>query len=41
LHSRTVEDQLDSVRKYEAAGAFGAEIKVVPVEAAAEISRRT
>ena len=32
---------LDAVRKYEAAGAFGAEIEVVPVEVAQEISRRT
>ncbi len=32
---------LDAVRKYEAAGAFGAEIEVVPVEVATEISRRT
>jgi len=32
---------LESVRKYEAAGAFGAEIEVVPVEVADEISRRT
>jgi 3-methyl-2-oxobutanoate hydroxymethyltransferase len=31
----------DSVRRYEAAGAFGAEIEVVPVEVADEISRRT
>ena len=32
---------LEAVRKYEAAGAFGAEIEVVPVEVAQEISRRT
>jgi 3-methyl-2-oxobutanoate hydroxymethyltransferase len=32
---------LDAVRKYEAAGAFGAEIEVVPVEVASEVSRRT
>ena len=32
---------LDAVRKYEAAGAFGAENEVVPVEVATEISRRT
>lgn len=32
---------LDAVRQYEAAGAFGAEIEVVPIEVAAEISRRT
>jgi 3-methyl-2-oxobutanoate hydroxymethyltransferase len=32
---------LDSVRQYEAAGAFGAEIEVVPAEVAREISRRT
>jgi 3-methyl-2-oxobutanoate hydroxymethyltransferase len=31
----------DAVRNYEAAGAFGAEIEVVPVEVATEISRRT
>ena len=31
----------EAVRKYEAAGAFGAEIEVVPVEVADEISRRT
>jgi 3-methyl-2-oxobutanoate hydroxymethyltransferase len=31
----------EAVRQYEAAGAFGAEIEVVPVEVAAEISRRT
>ncbi len=32
---------LDALRKYEAAGAFGAEIEVVPVEVASELSRRT
>ncbi|MDE3177762.1 MAG: 3-methyl-2-oxobutanoate hydroxymethyltransferase [Pseudomonadota bacterium] len=32
---------LAAVRKYEAAGAFGAEIEVVPVEVAQEISQRT
>lgn len=32
---------LEAVRKYEAAGAFGAEIEVVPVEVAQEISART
>ena len=32
---------LDAVRKYEAAGAFGAEIEVVPEEVASEICRRT
>jgi 3-methyl-2-oxobutanoate hydroxymethyltransferase len=32
---------LEAVRKYEAAGAFGAEIEVVPVEVADEICRRT
>lgn len=32
---------LESVQRYEAAGAFGAEIEVVPVEVADEISRRT
>jgi len=31
----------DAVRKYEAAGAFGAEIEVVPVEVAQAISERT
>lgn len=32
---------MDAVRKYEKAGAFGAEIEVVPVEVATEICRRT
>lgn len=32
---------MDAVRKYEAAGAFGAEIEVVPVEVAKAISERT
>lgn len=32
---------LEAVRKYEAAGAIGAEIEVVPVEVAEEISKRT
>jgi len=32
---------MDAVRKYEAAGAFGAEIEVVPVEVARAISERT
>lgn len=32
---------LDAVRKYEAAGAFGAEIEVVPVEVAEAICKRT
>jgi 3-methyl-2-oxobutanoate hydroxymethyltransferase len=32
---------LEAVRKYEAAGAFGAEIEVVPVEVADEICKRT
>ena len=32
---------MESVRKYEAAGAFGAEIEVVPAEMAAEICKRT
>ncbi len=31
----------EAVRQYEAAGAFGAEIEVVPVEVATEISQRT
>ncbi|MGB9142371.1 MAG: 3-methyl-2-oxobutanoate hydroxymethyltransferase [Aestuariivirga sp.] len=31
----------DAVRQYESAGAFGAEIEVVPSEVAAEISKRT
>jgi len=31
----------DAVKKYEAAGAFGAEIEVVPVEVAKAISERT
>ncbi|MDO6966563.1 3-methyl-2-oxobutanoate hydroxymethyltransferase [Rhizobium alvei] len=34
-------DIMDAVRKYEAAGAFGAEIEVVPVEVAKAISERT
>ena len=32
---------LEAVRKYEAAGAFGAEIEVVPIEVADEICKRT
>lgn len=32
---------MEAVRKYEAAGAFGAEIEVVPVEVAEEICKRT
>jgi len=34
-------DVFDAVKKYEAAGAFGAEIEVVPVEIAQAISQRT
>lgn len=34
-------DILDAVQKYEAAGAFGAEIEVVPVEVAEAICKRT
>lgn len=34
-------DILEAVRKYEAAGAFGAEIEVVPVEVAEAICKRT
>src|SRR3954468_9142404 len=39
--AETAMQVFDAVRQYEAAGAFGAEIEVVPVEVAAEISRRT
>jgi 3-methyl-2-oxobutanoate hydroxymethyltransferase len=37
----TAMEIFDAIKKYEAAGAFGAEIEVVPVEVAEAISRRT